>query len=83
MESLAACRSRAREDALKQQLMAEVLDWPECSNSVGRFSFLEMKNLNAFLLRVVPMAARELGNRCDELIRARKCLEAMHVGERS
>lgn len=80
LETLAACRSREREDALKQQLMLAVTNGSLCSAAGGSYRFLETKNLNAFLMRVARDSERELGNRCDELMRAQMCVEAQRVG---
>jgi hypothetical protein len=80
LETLAACRSREREDALKQQLMLAVTNGSLCSAAGGNYRFLETKNLNAFLMRVARDSERELGNRCDELMRAQMCVEAQRVG---
>ncbi|MCH7869202.1 MAG: hypothetical protein IH881_16020 [Myxococcales bacterium] len=76
LESLAACRSREREDGLKQELMLVVTSGTRCTGLGGTYSFLETKNLNAFLLRVARDSERDLGNRCDELMRAQVCVEA-------
>ena len=79
LDSLAACRSRDRENRLKQELMLVVGPGTECTGLGGSYSFLETKNLNAFLLRIARDPGRELGNRCDELMRAQTCVTAQRV----
>lgn len=76
LETLAACSSREREDNLKQQLMRSIESGSQCTGLGGTYSFLEAKNLNAFLMRVSRDTQRALGNRCDELMRAQMCVDA-------
>ncbi len=79
LETLAACRSRQREDSLKQGLILAVAKGAQCTGYGGTYSFLETRNLNAFLMHVARDTQRELGNRCDELMRAQMCVAARHV----
>ncbi|MFT5444314.1 MAG: hypothetical protein ACI8W3_003369, partial [Myxococcota bacterium] len=80
LQTLAACDSRAREDSLKQQLMLSADNGTTCVAADGTYSFLEAKNLNAFLMHITRDVHRQLGNRCDELVRAQMCVATRQVG---
>ncbi len=72
--SLRACVSDAREDALKQRLMAAVTPQQQCSSDAGRYRFVETKNLNAFLMWIERAPGRREADRCGELSLALECL---------
>ena len=73
--SLAACRTDRLEDDLKQKVLAAVRNRAECMSAAGRYSFVETKNLNAFLMWVERAPGRAQGDRCAELSFALSCLE--------
>lgn len=73
--SLAACVSDAREDALKQQVIAAVTTQKECVSEAGHYRFLQTKNLNSFLMFVERAPGRGESDRCVELRHALDCLE--------
>jgi len=73
--SLAACVSDAREDALKQQVIAAVTTQKECVSEAGHYRFLQTKNLNSFLMYVERARSRAEADRCVELRHALDCLE--------
>jgi hypothetical protein len=72
--SLRACVTDAREDALKQQVMAAVTTQQECTSDAGRYRFVETKNLNAFLMWIERAPGRREADRCGELSLALECL---------
>ncbi len=80
LETLVACRSREREDVLKQELMHVVSAGRQCRGHGGTYRFLEAKNLNAFSMGVTNDPGRELGNRCEELERAQACVDDQRSG---
>jgi len=73
--SLAACRTDRLEDDLKQKVLAAVRNRAECVSAAGRYSFVETKNLNAFLMWVERAPGRAQGDRCAELSFALSCLQ--------
>jgi len=73
--SLAACRTDRLEDDLKQKVLAAVRNRGECVSAAGRYSFVETKNLNAFLMWVERSSGRAEGDRCAELSYALSCLQ--------
>lgn len=73
--SLAACRTDRLEDDLKQKVLAAVRNRAECVSAAGRYSFVETKNLNAFLMWVERASDRAQGDRCAELSFALSCLQ--------
>lgn len=72
--SLASCISDAQEDFLKRQLLAAVKAQVECNSAAGTYRFLQMQNLNAFLVWVEPDPERKALDRCGELRLALACL---------
>jgi hypothetical protein len=66
--------SDAREQALKQQVVAAAQKRPLCESPAGRFHLLETKNLNAFLMRIERAPGRAIGDRCRELAHVLDCL---------
>ena len=72
--SLASCVSDREEDALKQRLIRHVPQPGVCSNPQGAWSFVETKNLNAFLMWV-DRGTQRAGDRCAELTRALACVK--------
>jgi hypothetical protein len=73
--SLAACRTDRLEDDLKQKVLAAVRNRGECLSAAGRYSFVETKNLNAFLMWIERAPGRAQGDRCAELSYALSCLQ--------
>jgi hypothetical protein len=74
LASLAACVSDAKEQTLKQRILAQVGSRSSCQSAVGRYHFVETKNLNAFLMRIERASGRRVGDRCAELTYALDCL---------
>jgi hypothetical protein len=74
--ALPACRTDKLEDDLKQKVIAAVRSPRECTSSAGRYSFVETKNLNAFLMMVERSANRAEVDRCAELAYALSCLKS-------
>jgi hypothetical protein len=74
LASLASCVSDAKEQALKQRILAAVGSRGSCKSPVGRYHFVETKNLNAFLMRIERASGRRVGDRCAELTYALDCL---------
>jgi hypothetical protein len=72
--SLAACVSDQREDALKQQIVARAGSRLSCESPAGRYHFVQVKNVNAFLMRIERAPGRRAGDRCVELAHALDCL---------
>ena len=72
--TLAPCTSDAREQALKQRVVAAARKRALCESPAGRFHLLETKNLNAFLMRIEQAPGRDMGDRCRELAFALDCL---------
>jgi hypothetical protein len=81
LESLAACVSDRREEALKRQVLAAVTAQEECASEAGRYRFLETRNQNAFLIRIQRAAGTSPGDRCAELENALACLRGRAGGE--
>ncbi len=82
LDVLPACASKAREDRLKQRIIAAATSGSYCRSEDGHFYFLETKNLNAFLMMIEPGAHRSVemlaeGDVCDELVRALRCLDPL------
>jgi hypothetical protein len=73
--SLAACRSDADEDALKAQVVATVTTQKECVSRAGHYRFLQVRNLNSFLMWIERAPGRGEADRCIELRHALECLE--------
>jgi hypothetical protein len=74
LASLAACISDREEDALKRRVVAAVTAQGECTSRAGTFRFVEVKNLNAFLMTIERASNRVLLDRCAELTNALACL---------
>lgn len=72
--ALAACGSDQQEDSLKQDLIAAVTTQDRCVSRAGTYRFVEMKNLNSFLMWVDRTSTRTVGDRCTELALALECL---------
>ena len=73
--SLAACRSDADEDLLKQRVVAAVTTQKECLSRAGHYRFLQTGNLNSFLMWVERSSGRTEADRCVELRHALECLK--------
>jgi len=73
--SLAACRSDADEDSLKQRVVAAVTTQKECLSRAGHYRFLQTGNLNSFLMWVERSSGRTEADRCVELRHALECLK--------
>lgn len=79
LEDLPDCTPSGRQDALKQRILRSVPLHRECSHAEGRYRFVQMRNLNAFLMwsRPNPDAPAHLDvdrDACDVLERALRCL---------
>jgi hypothetical protein len=74
LDSLAACVSDQREDGLKQQIVARTGGRRSCQSPAGRYHFVQVKNVNAFLMRIERAPGRRGGDRCVELAHALECL---------
>ena len=74
LASLAACVSDREEESLKRRVLAAVTAQRECVSAAGAYRFVEMKNLNAFLMRIERAPGRQEVDRCAELTNALACL---------
>jgi hypothetical protein len=74
LSALLPCVSDARELDLKQKTVAAARNHSTCESPAGRFSFIETKNVNAFLMRIEQAPGRRSGDRCEELSLALDCL---------
>jgi hypothetical protein len=74
LASLAACVSDRREDGLKQQIVARAGNRRSCEDPSGRYTLVQVKNVNAFLMRIERAPGRRAGDRCVELAHALDCL---------
>lgn len=81
LEALAACRTDAEQDSLKQQVMSAVEMHEICRSEKGTYRFLQTRNLNSFLLWVKQSPDREARNWCRELEFALSCLEQQRQHE--
>jgi hypothetical protein len=81
LSSLPSCRSDAEEESLKRDVLETVEVQVECNSEAGIWSFLQTRNLNAFLMNVKRDPGRPHGNRCDELRLALACLRAAQSEE--
>ncbi|MCP4002771.1 MAG: hypothetical protein GY725_01120 [bacterium] len=75
LASLAACETDAEEDSLKQDLIFAVDVRESCRSVMGVYRFLQMRNVNGFLLWVSRSPDRPELDRCGELRLALSCLE--------
>lgn len=79
LEALPDCIPSGRQDSLKQQILRTIGQQAECADAGGHFRFVEMRNLNAFLLwsrpdpEALPSRRRDR-DACDVLERALRCL---------
>ena len=76
LSALAACVSDREEDRLKLEVLASVSQRTMCSSDMGRYRFVETKNLNAFLMWIERTSHRARSDRCVELRHALDCLQA-------
>ncbi len=81
LSSLPSCRSEAEEESLKRRVLATVEAQVECNSQAGIWTFLQVRNLNAFLMNVKRRPGRQQGNRCDELRLALQCLRPTELEE--
>ena len=72
--SLAACVSDRKEIELVKRVVATARDRQLCESRVGRYHFVETRNVNAFLMRIERAGRGRAGDRCTELTHALDCL---------
>ena len=74
LAALAACKRDRDEDELKQRVIAAAGRTDVCRSDVGHYELVETRNLNAFLMWIEHAPGRRIGDRCDELRLALRCL---------
>jgi hypothetical protein len=86
LDALPDCSPPGRQDQLKRQILEFAPSGASCTHADGSYRFLETRNLNAFLMwsRTNPddfTASAAIGDVCDVLMRALRCLETSPTKE--